>query len=72
MKYAVLKIVNGSFSIDSEWSDTNLNSAIVQWHNVCGTLWNSADVKTATVKIINENGLQVEGYTETVFHEVNE
>ena len=65
--YAILKIVNGTFSIDSEWGE-NLNGAIVQWHSVCRTLWNEKAVKTATVKIINESGEQYESYKEFVHH----
>ena len=55
MKYAVLKIVNGTFSIDSEWND-------------CGTLWNEVTVKTATVEIIDNQGDVVQGYKEFITH----
>ena len=67
--YAVLKIVNGNFSIDSEWG-ANLQGALVQWHDVCKTLWNSSDVVTAYVKVINEQGNQIEDYGEFIHHEV--
>ena len=72
MKYAVLKVVNGSFSIDSEWVD-NLNGAIVQWHSVCRSLWND---KTMTVKakveIVDENLYPQEGYIEVIQHEAEQ
>ena len=69
MKYAIVKIVNGGFSIDSEWND-NLPKAIVKFHSVCGTLWNEATVETATVEIIDNQGDVVQGYKEFVHHEV--
>ena len=67
MKYAILKIVNGTFSIDSEWNE-NLQGAIVRFHAVCGTLWNSDDVQTATVEIIDSQGNVAQGYKEFVNH----
>ena len=68
MKYAVLKIVNGNFTIDSEW-DENLQGAIVKFHDVCKLLWNASDVETATVEIIDNQGDIVRGYKEFVTHE---
>ena len=68
MKYAVLKIVNGNYSIDSEHGE-NKNAAIMRWHDVCRTLWGSTDVKSATVTVVNDNGDQVDGYKETIHHE---
>ena len=67
MKYAVIKIVNGSFVIDSEWGE-NLNGAIVKYHDVCHVLWNEATVKTAVVEIIDSNGNVINGYKEFISH----
>ena len=67
MKYAIVKIVNGAFSIDSEWSG-NQTGAIVKFHSVCGTLWNEATVETATVEIIDNQGDVVQGYKEFINH----
>ena len=67
MKYAVLKIVNGAFSIDSEWNE-NINSAKVKYHDVCKVLWNSSDVSSATVEIIDSQGDVVPGYKEFIIH----
>lgn len=53
MKYAVVKIVNGTFSIVSEWDD--LTQAIVNFHTVCTTLWNAEDVEKACVAIIDKD-----------------
>ena len=67
--YAVLKIVNGNFTIDSEWG-ASLQGAIIQWHDVCKILWNAKDVITAYVKVINEQGNQIEEYGEFIHHDV--
>ena len=67
MKYAIVKIVNGSFSIDSEWND-NIQGAIVKFHSVCGTLWNETTVEAATVEIIDNQGDVVQGYKEFIMH----
>lgn len=67
MKYAIIKCINGNFSIDSEWG--NLNSAKVQFHALCQTLWNAPDVLTAHVMIADEQLDVVEGYKEYIHHE---
>ena len=70
MKYAIVKTVNGTFTIDSEWND-NINLAIVTFHNVCKTLWNEPTVERATVAIVDDdlkpyvNGKE---YIETIRH----
>ena len=52
MKYAVIAVVNGTFSVKTE-HDTP-ESAIVSFHSICTNLWNSADVQKATVAVMNE------------------
>lgn len=68
MKYAIIKVVNGSYSIHAE-GITTIEAAKVQFHGVCQSLWNSADVNTATVMIADENLYAVEGYKEFIRHE---
>lgn len=51
MKYAIIKVVNGNFSVESEWTD--LNSAIVAYHSTCSTLWNAEDVVNACVALVD-------------------
>lgn len=67
MKFAILQCVNGNFSIKSEWTD--LEKAKVNYHSVCASLWNAADVLTATVCIIDEALIVQMGYKEYVVHE---
>lgn len=68
MKYAIIKVSNGSFSIQTEWGE-NLNGAKVEFHRVCQTLWNAPDVASAMVMIADENLDAVEGYREYIHHD---
>lgn len=68
--YAILKAINGNFTVDSEFSE--LQPAKVMFHGVCQTLWNSADVLTAEVAIVDEQLDCVEGYKEFIHHEAVE
>lgn len=67
MKYAIIKVVNGNYSIHAE-GITVLANAKTMFHGVCQTLWNAADVLSATVKIVDENLDCVEGYKEFITH----
>lgn len=67
MKYAIIKVINGNYSIHAE-GITDVNSAKVSFHGLCQTLWNAPDVITACVKIIDENLDTVEGYKEVIAH----
>lgn len=71
MKYAIVKVINGNYAIHAE-AITEVNSAKVQFHGLCQTLWNSSDVITACAMIIDENGDVVEGYKEFIAHPVAE
>lgn len=66
--YAIVKVINNAFAIDSEWDD-NLNGAKVKFHGLCQTLWNAPDVITAYVMIVDEQLDVVEGYKEFIHHE---
>ena len=65
MKYGIVKVVNGNYSIDSE-GYTSLDSAKVQYHTVCRNLWNASDVVTACVMIVDEYLDFVPGYKEFI------
>ena len=67
MKYSIIKCINSSFTVDSEHSE--LTQAKVRFHTVCQTLWNSADVKTAKIMIVDEQLNCVEDYREYIHHE---
>lgn len=68
MKYAIIKCVNGNYSIHAEGIQ-NIASAKVQFHDLCRTLWNAPDVETACVILADENLNYVEGYKELIQHE---
>ena len=65
MKYAIIKVVNGNYSIHAE-GITDIGKAKVSFHGVCQTLWNAEDVQTASVMIVDENLDVVEGYKEFI------
>ena len=67
MKYSIIKVINGNFSVHGEYN-TNLESAKVSFHGLCQTLWNAPDVITAMVKIVDENLDCVQGYMEYITH----
>lgn len=67
MKYAIIKVINESYFIHAE-GITDVNSAKVQFHDLCKTLWNASDVLKATVIIADENLDAVEGYKEVITH----
>lgn len=69
MKYAIIKVVNGSYSIHSE-GITDIGAAKVQFHGLCQTLWNAPDVVSAHVMIADEQLNVVEGYIEYIHHDV--
>lgn len=68
MTYAIIKCINGNYSIHSEGIAT-IESAKVQFHGVCQALWNAPDVITAHVMIADEQLDAVEGYKEFIHHE---
>lgn len=65
MKYAIVKVVNGNFSIDSE-GYTDVKNAIVNYFGLCQSLWNAPDVVTASVTIVDENNKQYTHYAEYI------
>lgn len=70
MKYAIIKCINGAFTVDSEHTD--LTQAKVRFHAVCQTLWNAQDVITGKVMIVDEQLNCVDGYAEYIHHEQEE
>lgn len=67
MKYAIVKCINGNYFIHAE-GITALESAKVQFHGLCQTLWNASDVISAYIEIVDENLDCVEGYKEFIRH----
>lgn len=67
MKYAIVKVINGNYFIHAE-GITELESAKTKFHGLCQTLWNTPDVLSAYVMIVNEQLEVVEGYKEYIHH----
>lgn len=70
MKYAIIKVSNGNFSIESETTD--INQAKVNFHGTARALWNAPDVQTASVRIVDEDLNTVENYREIISHVASE
>ena len=68
MKYAVIKVINGNFSIHAE-GFTTPEAAKVNYHGLAQTLWNAPDVLTAYIAIVDEQLDVVEGMKEYIYHE---
>lgn len=68
MKYALIKVINGTYSVHAE-GFTTMEAAKVAYHGLCQTLWNASDVLTASVAIVDEQMDIVEGYKEYIHHE---
>lgn len=71
MKYAIVEVVNGNYSVYAE-GITDVTNAKTQFHGLCQTLWNAPDVISASVMIVDENFDVVQGYKEFVTHPAEE
>lgn len=74
MKYAIIKCVNGNFSVEAE-GITDESNAKTLFHGLCQALWNAPDVITAEVAIVDEQFNILgghDGYREYIHHEVAE
>lgn len=69
MKLAIIKCVNGNFSVAAEGITTE-QAALVQYHGVCQTLWNAPDVLTGEVAIVDEQLDIYHGCKEFIRHAV--
>ena len=65
MKYAVINVINGSYSVHAE-GFTDPASAKVSYHGLCQSLWNAPDVLTACAAIVDENLDILPGYKEFI------
>ena len=68
MKLALVKCVNGNFSIVSEHGE-NAQAAKVAFFHQSEILWNAPDVITGTVAIVDEQMDVFEDYKEHIYHE---
>ena len=69
MKYAIIEVVNGSFTVRAE-GITTLSAAKTQYHGRCQALWNAPDVTKAYVAIMDEQLDVVENYKEYIHHDI--
>ena len=71
MKYAIIKCINGNYSVHAE-GFTDINAAKASFHGLCQTLWNAPDVVTGMVKIVDENLDNAEEYRDFIHHETEQ
>ena len=69
MKLAIIKCVNGNFSVVAEGIETE-QAALVQFHGQCQILWNAPDVITGEVAIVDEQLDIYHGLKEFIHHAV--
>lgn len=67
-KLFVVQSVNGNAAIKAQFED-NEQGAIVNFHQTCATLWNTADVYSAKVKILDEGLNLFQGKEEYISHQ---
>lgn len=67
MTYAIIKVINGNYSIHAE-GITSVQSARISYHQLCAALWNEPSVEKAMVMVADENLDAVEGIKEYITH----
>ena len=70
MKISLVTVNNGTFKIENEKDQSQLQSMIVAFHEKCKNLWNAEDVEKVIVQIVDENFNVVAGKSETIIHPV--
>lgn len=70
MKYAVVRCTDSNYDIHSE--HPNIEAAKIAYHSYCAALWNDKNTKMATVKIMDENLDNAEGYRDFIHHETEQ
>ena len=67
MKFSVIQVTNGNFSIKSEWGD--LEKAKGAYNALCSALHNDSAEFVVTVALVDENLDVVEGrYKDVIVH----
>lgn len=67
MKLAIVKCVNGNFAIAAEGIETE-QAALVAFHNQCAALWNTQEVVTGEVAVVDEQLDIYHGCKELIKH----
>jgi len=68
MTLAIIQCVNGNYSVVAEGLTTE-SAALVNFHNLCASLWNEPTVISAEVAIVDEQLDVYHGYKEFISHE---
>lgn len=70
MKYAIIRCTDTNFAVHGEYH--TLQGAKVAFHQLCAALWNDPGTKNATVKIVDEQLDNVEGYRDFIHRETEQ
>ncbi len=70
MKYAVVRCTDGNYAVHGEYP--TIEAAKIAFHAYCSALWNDKNTQNATVKILDENLDNAEGYRDFITHLVEE
>ena len=68
-KFYVVYISNGSLQIDKITEHPTSEEALVAYHGICRTLWNTKDVKKAVVRILDDQLDCWQDHVEVITHE---
>ena len=62
MNYAVIKVTNGSFKIESEWANDDKKGARIDWRNKCNALDGDAEFRgEAVIEVVDASMNVVDG-----------
>lgn len=67
MKLAIITCINGNFKVEAEGFTTD-QAALVAFYGKCQTLWNTPEVITGEVAIVDEQLDIYRGYKEFIRH----
>ena len=67
-KYYVIYISNGALQVDKVTEHPTPEAALVEFHGVCRTLWNTKEVKKAVVRILDSQLDCWQDHVEVITH----
>jgi len=67
MKFAIITCINGNFKVEAEGFTTE-QAVLVAYHGACQALWNTPEVLTGEVAIVDEQLDIYKGYKEFIRH----
>lgn len=72
MKFYVVYVSNGALQVDKITEHDTPEAALVAYHGICRTLWNTKEVKKAVVRILDDQLDCWQDHVEVIVHETEE